>query len=171
MNKTSFLPGLEVRMASAADLSQLRSLAQIIFPFTYKDIVPGEQIDYMMDMFYTEENLLKQFEEGQVFLIMYDEGKPTGFASYSPFTNGESFKLNKIYIHQRSQGKGHGKWLLNEVTERVKAAGGKTMQLNVNKNNKAVGFYETMGFSKLKAEMVDIGNNYFMDDYVMQISL
>jgi ribosomal protein S18 acetylase RimI-like enzyme len=69
------------------------------------------------------------------------------------------------------QGKGLGRILLNDVISRVRNAGGKSLQLNVNRFNKAVGFYKSMGFVLKKEELLDIGRGYFMDDYVMEISL
>jgi hypothetical protein len=61
--------------------------------------------------------------------------------------------------------------LLSDVISRVKMAGGKTLQLNVNRKNKATGFYLNMGFSVLKEELLDIGGGYFMDDYVLNLAL
>jgi len=162
---------LEVRQLLKEDLWQVRELALQIFPITYQEIVEQEQIDYMMDLFYTSENLRKQFESGQVFLIIYSEGKASGYASYTPLIENGEYKLNKIYVDTRLQGKGLGRVLLNDVISRVRNAGGKSLQLNVNRFNKAVGFYKSMGFVLKKEELLDIGRGYFMDDYVMEISL
>jgi hypothetical protein len=38
----------------------------------------------------------------------------------------------------------------------------------MNRNNKARQFYEKNGFIIIKEEDIDIGNNYFMNDYVME---
>jgi ribosomal protein S18 acetylase RimI-like enzyme len=161
----------DIRMAGKEDLWQVRELALVIFPFTYKEIVPAEQIDYMMDMFYSAGNLITQFESGQTFLIIYFDGKPAGFAAYTRISESGVFKLNKIYLNQRLQGKGLGRILLTDVISRVKEAGGTVLQLNVNKNNKAVGFYRGMGFTIIEEVLLDIGNNFFMDDFVMELSL
>jgi diamine N-acetyltransferase len=167
----SVLPGLEVRHISKEELWLVRELALEIFPVTYREIVEPEQIDYMMELFYTPENLLKQFESGQVFLIIYREGKASGYASYTPLNESGEYKLNKIYVDTRLQGKGLGRSLMNDVIARVKDAGGISLQLNVNRFNKAVGFYKSMGFVLNKEELLDIGRGYFMDDYVMELGL
>ena len=167
----SVSPGLEVRHLSKGELWQVRELALEIFPITYREIVEPEQIDYMMELFYTSENLLRQFESGQVFLIIYTEGKSSGYASYTPLNESGEYKLNKIYVDTRLQGKGLGRSLMNDVISRVKDAGGISLQLNVNRFNKAVGFYKSMGFVLKKEELLDIGRGYFMDDYVMEINL
>jgi GNAT superfamily N-acetyltransferase len=167
----SFTPGMEVRVASREDLWQVRDLALRIFPVTYQNIEGPEQIDYMMDLFYTPEALVSQQDSGQVFLIIYYEGKAAGYASYSPLNTAGDFKLNKIYLDTNLHGRGLGKWLLSDVISRVKMAGGNTLQLNVNRKNKATGFYLNMGFSVLKEELLDIGGGYFMDDYVLSLRL
>jgi diamine N-acetyltransferase len=164
-------PVKEVRVASRDDLRIVKELAEKIFPFTYEKIVTAVQIDYMMDMIYTSEALLSQQMAGQVFLIIYYEGEPAGFAAYSRLNAEGDFKLNKIYLDYQIQGKGLGKWLLHDVIYRVKSDGGRTLSLNVNKNNKAMGFYENMGFTVAKAEMLDIGSGHFMDDYVMEMRI
>jgi ribosomal protein S18 acetylase RimI-like enzyme len=167
----SVTPAMEVRHISKDELWQVRELALGIFPITYQEIVEPEQIDYMMNLFYTPENLRKQFESGQVFLIVYSETKPSGYASYTPLNENGEYKLNKIYVDTRLQGKGLGRLLINDVISRVRNAGGKSLQLNVNRFNKAVGFYKSMGFIVKKEELLDIGRGYFMDDYVMELSL
>ena len=101
--------GIEIRMAQKEDLMLVRSLALIIFPVTYQGIVEAVQIDYMMDLFYSPENLVSQFESGQNFLIIYADGRPSGYASYTRLNMGDDYKLNKIYIDNRLQGKGLGR--------------------------------------------------------------
>jgi len=167
----SLIPTMEVRHLSKEDLWQVRELALKIFPVTYKEIVEPEQIDYMMELFYTPENLLKQFDSGQIFLVIDKEGIPSGYASYTLLNKKRDYKLNKIYVDTRLQGKGLGRNLLNDVISRVKTADGKSLQLNVNKYNKAVGFYKSMGFVVKKEELLDIGRGYFMDDFVMELAL
>jgi ribosomal protein S18 acetylase RimI-like enzyme len=167
----TFIPGIEVRIAEKKDLWQVRELAQLIFPATYENIVTVGQVDYMMNLFYTPEALLSQQDSGQVFLIIYFKGEAAGYASYTRLNERGEFKLNKIYLDNRMQGKGLGRFLLYDVIRRVTAEGGRILRLNVNRFNKAVGFYRKMGFTVLKEELLDIGGGHFMDDYVLQIKI
>jgi ribosomal protein S18 acetylase RimI-like enzyme len=43
--------------------------------------------------------------------------------------------------------------------------------LNVNKYNSAIQFYHKIGFEIAKEEVIDIGNGFVMDDYVMEKQL
>jgi Acetyltransferases len=79
------------------------------------------------------------------------------------------YKLHKIYVLPYNQGKGTGKFVITEIIRAISRKGGKGLQLNVNRNNKAKDFYEKMGFVVIREEDIDIGNGYFMNDYVMEI--
>lgn len=167
----SDVPAIEVREVPEEDLWEIRELALRIFPVTYQDIVESRQIAYMMDLIYSPEALTYQLDQGQNFLILLYGGNPVGFASYTRVNEEGVFKLNKIYLDGHLQGKGLGKYLLTDVISRVKSEGGVSLHLNVNRHNDARGFYEKMGFSLLKEELIDIGDGYFMDDYVMGCEL
>lgn len=156
-----------IRNATTNDIGLIRALAHAIWPVSYRDMISPAQIDYMLGMMYSEESLLRQMnEEGCVFLIAETEGGEVGFASYSKVTQS-GYKLHKLYVLPSEQGKGTGKKLVNEILERLKLDGGKTIELQVNKNNKAVHFYSGMGFSKARELVLDIGGGYVMDDYIM----
>ena len=45
------------------------------------------------------------------------------------------------------------------------------VELNVNRNNKAVTFYEHMGMHKDRQGDFPIGNGFFMNDYIMAIEI
>jgi len=68
-------------------------------------------------------------------------------------------------------GKGVGKILMNEVVSQVKAQGGEFLQLNVNRANKAKDFYLKTGFKIKETVNLDIGNGFYMNDYVMEKEL
>ena len=160
-----------VKVASSDDLGQVHKLAERIFPVTYQGILSADLIEYMMELFYKPDALLKQQDAGQCFLILYVEGQPAGYASYSRLSTEEIFKLNKLYLDIHLQGKGFGKFLLSFVIDRIRTQGGRSLRLNVYRGNKAVAFYQKMGFVILYEELLDIGNGHFMDDYVIGIDL
>ena len=106
------------------------------------------------------------------FIIVYDDKLPAGFASYSLKLNSKNiFRVHKIYILNELQGKGIGKYLLTKIIADVKPAGAKFLELNVNRNNKALEFYKKLGFKITSEEDIDIDNGYFMNDYVMNLKL
>jgi len=82
----------------------------------------------------------------------------------------KSHKLNKLYVLPAAQGTGAGKALLHRAIEVAKAAGAGSLFLQVNKHNNAYTFYLKHGFVKEAEFKFDIGNGFFMDDYVMRLS-
>ena len=58
--------------------------------------------------------------------------------------------------------------MLDFILSDLKNKKGNRLLLNVNRNNKAVQFYLSLDFSIIKEEDNDIGNGYFMNDYVME---
>ena len=162
---------LQIRKATVLDIALIRALTFAIWPQTYSNIIPQEQIDYMLDMMYNPASLQKQIEEeGCTFIIVYDDTEPVAFASYNE-TEPQLWKLNKIYILQSQQGKGTGKFIINYIVDEIKAKHAKALQLQVNRQNNAKHFYEKLGFKIIKTADFDIGNGYFMNDYIMELTL
>lgn len=146
----------------------IKNLANIIWPFTYSEIISPQQVDYMMELIYSTSSLKKQIEKGQQFIIGYDENKPVAFASYSAKENDPAvYKLHKIYILPNQQGKGIGKQLISFIKNDIEPV--TTLQLNVNRHNKALHFYEKSGFKIIAGEDIDIGNGFYMNDFVMEL--
>ena len=104
--------------------------------------------------------------------LLHEAGEPIGFASYSPRTeNPDVYKLHKLYCKVTNQGKGYGKLLVLAVEKAVIAAGKQILELNVNRSNPAISFYEKLGFSISAEEDIPIGNDYWMNDYIMRKEL
>lgn len=160
-------PILTIRNASVKDIPLIRTLAFQVWPQTYRPILSPPQVKYMMRIIYGEDALRRQIQAGHQFIIVYNSGVPVGFASFSE-TAPTVFKLHKIYIHANQQGKGVGKFVLEQVINSIKPRGASVLQLNVNRNNKAKDFYTSQGFSIIRSEDIDIGSGYFMNDYVME---
>ena len=148
----------------------VRDLTFRIWPQTYTGLLQEDQIEYMMDMMYSESSLQKQMREGAQFIIVYEDQDPVGFASYQEMSPG-LFKLHKIYILPNQQGKGTGRYMIDYIIDDIKNKGATALQLQVNKKNKAKLFYEKLGFIAIEKKKLDIGAGYFMDDFIMEKSI
>jgi len=158
----------EIRYATPDDIDLIRELTLQVWPQTYSSIISKEQIDYMLEMMYSKSSLSKQMtEEGCQFVIIYENNKAAGFASFSEIEN-KIWKLHKIYVLLNQQGKGTGRFLLNYILEIIKSKKGASLRLQVNRHNNAKGFYEKLGFTILEEADFEIGGGYFMNDYVME---
>lgn len=158
-----------IKQATAADIPVITQIIEATWEPTYRHIIPAEQIRYMQQEIYAPASLAKQLQENQIFFILYQEGQPAGFASYSQYSP-DTFKLNKIYLHPAYQGLGLGKSLIKHIEQEACRRGGTYLILNVNRHNQAKHFYEKQGYAVLKTEDIPIGA-YWMNDYVLQKKL
>jgi len=157
-----------IRPANVNDLTTVEKLAREIWPHTYGEILSPEQLDYMLDLIYNNAVLRDQLQHQQhTFLMAELNGEPVAFAVFSTVAPGIS-KLHKIYVHQKTQGQGIGKLLIDHIVDQLRSQNMHTLRLNVNRHNKARFFYEKLGFKVVKEENIDIGRGYFMEDYVME---
>ena len=162
----------EIRKATKDDCPQIRQLAEQIFPATYREIISQEQIDFMMDWMYSISNLNKQMDDGHIYFVAYRETAPVGYVSVEQ-QDKDLFHLQKIYVLGSEQGTGCGKFLFTEAVKYIKTVHPApcTMELNVNRENRAIRFYEHMGMHKARQGDFSIGNGYFMNDYIMSMEL
>ena len=159
---------ITIRNATINDIELIRELTFKVWPQTYSSSISKEQIDYMLEMMYSKKSLADQIAEGSKFIIVQDNNKPVGFASYKQVESA-IYKLDKIYILKTQQGKGTGKFVIEYILQQIKNEGASSLQLQVNRHNKnAKSFYEKNGFSVIQEADFEIGNGYFMNDYVME---
>jgi GNAT superfamily N-acetyltransferase len=161
-----------IREATTADVEAIIRIAEQTWWPTYEPLLGKEQVAYMLNEIYSEEKITDQVKNNkQTFLLLLEDEQPVAFAAYSPREDDpEIYKLHKLYCLPVTQGKGYGKILINAVIDKTKEAGKHTLDLNVNRYNKAKDFYEKMGFAIAHEEDIPIGP-YWMNDYVMRKAL
>ena len=81
----------------------------------------------------------------------------------------DTAKLHKLYLLPNMQGQGIGSKAIEMVKSQIKAAGARRLRLNVNRQNtNAIRCYSKNAFTMVQLENNDIGNGFFMTDYVME---
>jgi GNAT superfamily N-acetyltransferase len=160
---------IKIRPATIDDRAFIRSVSERTWPSTYGHIISQEQIDFMLDWMYSDVSLAEQFAKGHQFYVANFNGEDIGFCSVSAEIDN-AHKLNKLYVLPNAHGTGSGKALLNKAIEVAKAEGSSSLFLQVNKHNNAYTFYLKNGFIKESEFKFDIGNGFFMDDYVMRLT-
>lgn len=159
-----------IKVTTKDQLQVVADLAKKIWPVTYATILSKEQLHYMLDRFYNLKALQKQLESGQVFYLAQNENQEfVGFVSYEINCKPNKTKIHKIYVLPETQGTGIGKQLFDLVKTKAQENQQTAIFLNVNKYNNAQKFYQKLGFTITKEEVIDIGNGYVMDDYVMEV--
>jgi len=156
-----------LRNATIADIPLIRELTYKVWPQTYAPILSREQINYMLEMMYSRDALEEQMNESCRFIIVYNDKVPAGFASFQE-TAPSVYKLHKLYVLSSQQGKGTGRFMIEHIIKTIQKGGAGCLQLQVNRHNNAKQFYEKLGFAVIRELKLDIGNGYFMDDYIME---
>lgn len=162
-------PAIAIRSARQDELPVVRHLAHVIWRAHYPGIITAEQIDYMLARGYAIEALAEFVgvpERGLELVLV--GGEPSGFAAWYRIADSAEAKLDKLYVLQSRQRTGLGGRLIARVAEKARATGAMTLILNVNKNNvHAIRAYERHGFAIRESVVVDIGNGFVMDDFVL----
>lgn len=162
---------VEIRMAAREDLATIHNMADVVFRDTYRDILSSEQLDYMMDWMYSITSLERQLQEGHVYYIAWDGDTPKGYVSVQKERVG-LYHLQKIYVMPSAQKTGLGKLLMDRALKHVKdEAGHAAVELNVNRENPALGFYKHVGFKIVRQGDFPIGKGFYMNDYIMGIEV
>ena len=163
---------IDIRTACEKDIPLISSMAETAFRDTYKPILSPEQLDYMMHWMYSEESLATQMRGGHQYFIAFLSGEPAAYLSVER-QGGKLFHLQKLYVLPQFKGLGIGAALFAKAKQYALGLSpeGCTIDLNVNRNNPAYGFYLKMGMRKVRQGDFPIGGGFFMNDYIMSIGV
>jgi len=160
---------LILKDAGYGDIHTIQEIMMKVWPQTYASILREDQISYMIQLMYSDQSLHQQMKNGHHFILAITDNIPVGYASFSRTENWTTYKLHKLYIDISCQRKHIGTAMLNKIIQVIKSDHGKFLQLQVNRNNlKALNFYKKHDFLIIKAIDMDIGEGYFMNDYILQ---
>ena len=163
---------ITIKEALPNELNIIQDIAHKTWPVTYGEILTNEQLAYMLDSFYSTEALNGNLRNNHHFILAKENDVTLGFASYvHDHPENYTTKIPKIYVLPETQGKGIGKLLIDAIETEARKHGAAKLTLNVNRNNKAITFYEHLRFTIAKEENVPIGNGYFQEDFVMEKAL
>jgi predicted acetyltransferase len=156
---------LKLKQANKDDLAAVANLASSIWNEHYITIISQAQIDYMLNLMYSQQNLLEQLMVKQhQFYLIYLEDRAIGFISVNK-EGADDWFLNKFYILTQQAAKGIGSEAFNELKKIIQP---KKITLTVNrKNYKSINFYFKNNFKIERVADFDIGNGYVMNDFVM----
>ena len=164
---------ITISEALNSDIKTIQDIVYKTWPITYGEILSEEQLQYMLDLFYSDEALMDQFEKNEQLFYLIIEGESTlGFIGIEHnYQNKNCTKIHKIYLLPETQGKGIGKITIETIGKLALENNSTSLLLNVNRFNKALHFYEKVGFKIINEINIEIGNGYLMEDFVMEKKL
>ncbi|CAM4055834.1 GNAT family N-acetyltransferase [Flavobacterium antarcticum] len=160
---------IEIFPATSDHLSTIKNLAYRIWPATYDEILSEKQLAYMLELFYNEKALQQNINDNHNFILIQENDEIVGFADYELHYKKEyTTRIHKIYLLPETQGKGLGKKLIQFIKNKALENDNIKLSLNVNRFNKAKGFYESQSFKIAFEEDVELDFGYLMEDYRME---
>jgi ribosomal protein S18 acetylase RimI-like enzyme len=165
-------PGLVVRVADEHDAEMLAALGARTFRAAYADLMasdPGDAADpletFIAETFTVAALAAELADPSNRYLVAeHPPGTPVGYAalrfgSIGPMTDAPApVELGRIYLDPTVIGQGFGARLLDAARAQATAAGSSTIWLAVwSANERAIGFYERMGFTRVGEQPFEIG--------------
>ena len=157
-----------------AESAVISALAGEIWREHYTPIIGVQQVEYMLAKFQSPEQIYADIKEsGYVYFTAKcekhnEQDEPLGYCAVQP--KGGHLFLSKIYVKTGQRGRGIARSFMSEAYALCRWEYGlDKIRLTVNKNNeKAIAVYQKWGFETVDSVKTDIGEGFFMDDYVME---
>ena len=158
-----------ITKATIKDIHLIQDLAQKSWRSHYPGIISHEQIDFMLDLMYSEEEITSQFNNPNYhYYLLGNEENFYGIMGFENHYEQNTTKLHRIYITEDGKGKGLGKEAIQFLKNQILEVGDQRIILAVNKQNPSYHFYLSQGFKVYEEGVFDIGNSFVMDDYLME---
>lgn len=146
-------------------IRKVASLAKEIWQEHFSGIISSAQIEYMLENFQSFNAIKKQIQNENYEYHLINDGSNIGY--FAVVIKKSEVFLSKIYVLKGSRGKGYSKKVL-EFIKQIR----KPIILTVNKNNTdTIEIYKKLNFKIFDEVNNDIGNGFFMNDYVMRLEV
>jgi diamine N-acetyltransferase len=147
----------------------LTALARRIWRSHYRSIIGLDQIEYMLGLRFTDQNLTSYLHSQTRWLdLLWHARRPIGYCSYALGETQDELRLEQLYVAPELHRRGFGGRMLEHVEAQCRARQRVAVVLTVNKANAtAIAMYRRRGFSVRSELCIDIGHGFVMDDFVM----
>lgn len=162
---------VKINKCNQQNLQLLQEISIETFNDTFKDQNSAANMKAYLDRAFNLKQLEKELTtiSSNFFFIYYNE-EPAGYLkinindAQSEKMGDESLEIERIYIRNKFQGKGLGKYLINKAIELAIEQNKKMIWLGVwKKNENAIGFYKKFGFVQTGAHSFYMGDEEQID--------
>ena len=159
-----------IHAQTPADFREIAKLADQIWTQHYTPIIGSDQVRYMVDKFQSAAAIEEQVENGIYYYLMLHPTEPAGYFSYE--LKEDHLFLSKLYVLKSMRGKRIGQTAMTFMQAQARANGLNKIRLTVNKNNSdSIAAYLGWGFKNVDSVVMDIGNGFVMDDFILEKEL
>lgn len=150
------------------DLQEIAALADVIWHEHFTPIIGKEQVEYMLSRFQSYPALQDQVLTGYEYYRLLGNRKLCGYMAIRQDQDGRMF-LSKLYIAKQYRGRHLAAFLFDFLKNLCRQRNCSAIWLTCNKHNDhSLNVYRHFGFQTIDAQKNDIGNGFFMDDYIME---
>lgn len=162
---------IEITKSDTKSIKELSELASEIVKEHYDPILGETQNNYMIKKFQSARSIMEQLAQNyRYFFVANNNGIKVGFIAFYP--REDDLYLSKFYLEKSERGQGIATDMFEFIKSKATGLRFTSIVLNVNKyNDLAIRAYEKLGMIKIAEEKIDIGNGYYMDDFVYQYNL
>jgi ribosomal protein S18 acetylase RimI-like enzyme len=169
---------LLIRPALLEDAALIAQLASKTFMETYGEMNTPENMEKYLDTQFSVSKIVAELSNHNArFFLVYVEGIPAAFTKLrqdrkpKKLENENVIEIQRIYVLKEFQGFRIGKTLIEMVKKLAKAEGFKAIWLQVwQKNNKAIRFYQKVGFVVYETATFILGDDV-QQDFLMRYDL
>ncbi|MDO4587522.1 MAG: GNAT family N-acetyltransferase [Planctomycetia bacterium] len=151
-----------------SEIKLLENLAKEIWEEYFIPIIGAGQVAYMLEKFQSYSAISKniKFDDYQYYFLL-KENQPIGYTGIQ--IKDQSLFLSKLYIKKEYRGNHFATRTLDFLIHLAQNNGCSVIWLTCNRNNKVtLDIYQKMGFNIIEKKDSDIGNGFFMNDFVLQ---
>ncbi|MGG1574988.1 GNAT family N-acetyltransferase [Fictibacillus sp. NRS-1165] len=157
---------INIKKCTLEDSRKLQEISYETFNETFKHQNSPENMNAYLERAFN----LKQLENSSQFFFVFFNNEGAGYLkvntndAQSEEMGDESLEIERIYIKNKFQKHGLGKYLLNKAMEIAMERNKKKIWLGVwEKNENAIAFYKKMGFVQTGAHSFYMGDEEQMD--------
>lgn len=162
---------VKLKKCSHEDLKILQEISIETFNDTFKDQNSSEHMQAYLESAFNSEQLEKELSNmSSQFFFVYCQNEVAGYLkvntndAQSEEMGGESLEIERIYIKNKFQKHGLGKYLFNKAVEIALEDNKKKIWLGVwEKNENAIAFYKKMGFVQTGVHSFYMGDEEQID--------
>lgn len=160
------------KVADIHDIEITATLAHKIWNEHYVAIIGQQQVDYMLDKFQSIHAIKTQINNGYAYFLIFKDHKAVGYLCLIADKASKKLMISKIYTEKAVRGNGFGLQLIDFTKKIACETAMNTIWLTVNRyNSNTIKWYQKLNFEIVKEVKMDIGNNYIMDDFVLELEL
>ncbi|MDB4925264.1 GNAT family N-acetyltransferase [Mucilaginibacter sp.] len=169
---------IRLTQVTLTNLKALHQISRKTFIDSFAHLNTKENMEAYLTDHLTEQKLSEELDHsGSEFYFAENNGEPIGYikintgAAQTELQDEDSLEIERIYVIKEYQGQKIGQLLFNKALELAKKANRPYIWLGVwDKNEKAIQFYQKMGFIAFDSHPFKLGDD-MQTDIMMKLEL